>query len=134
LFSFFKEVDEFVDAHDDDADMKPFIDGLRTAKAQLQDGSMWLMQNGMANFDNAGAASHDFLNLFGITALSYMWALQAKAALAAKKNSGAADPYYDTKLATGRYFLARMLPDAGAHLAKLRSGAEPVMALNAEAF
>ena len=42
---------------------------------------MWLMQNGMTNFDNAGAASHDFLNLFGITALTYMWALQAKAAL-----------------------------------------------------
>lgn len=95
---------------------------------------MWLMQNGMTNFDNAGAASHDFLNLFGITALTYMWALQAKAALAAKKNGGSADPYYETKLATGRYFLARMTPDAGAHLAKLKSGAGPVMALNAEAF
>jgi hypothetical protein len=134
LFSFFKEVDEFVDAHDEESDLKPFVEGLRTAKAQLQDGSMWLMQNGMANFDNAGAASHDFLNLFGITALAYMWALQARAALAAKKNGGAADPYYDTKLATGRYFLARVLPDAGAHLAKLKSGAEPVMALKAEAF
>jgi alkylation response protein AidB-like acyl-CoA dehydrogenase len=134
LFAFFKEIDEFVDAHDDDADLKPFIEGLRTTKAQMQDGALWLMQNGMTNFDNAGAASHDFLNLFGITALSYMWALQAKAALAAKKNGGASDPYYDTKLATGRYFLARMLPDAGAHLAKLKSGADPVMALAAEQF
>ncbi len=92
------------------------------------------MQNGLSNFDNAGAASHDFLNLFGVTALTYMWAKMAKAALVAKKNGGAADPYYDTKLATGRYFLARMLPDAGAHLAKLKSGADPVMALAADAF
>jgi len=63
-----------------------------------------------------------------------MWTLQAKAALAAKKNGAASDPYYDTKLATGRYFLARTVPDAGAHLAKLKSGADPVMALAADAF
>ena len=133
IFAFFNEIDDFVHAHEEDADLKDFIETLKVTKAQLQDGAMWLMQNGMTNFDNAGAASHDFLNLFGITALTYMWTLQAKAALAAKKNGGA-DPYYDTKLATGRYFLARMTPDAGAHLAKLKSGAGPVMALAAEAF
>ncbi|MBX9747539.1 MAG: acyl-CoA dehydrogenase C-terminal domain-containing protein [Hyphomonadaceae bacterium] len=134
IFAFFKEMDEFVEANEGDAELAPFVEALRTTKAQMQDGAMWLMQNGMSNFDNAGAASHDFLNLFGITALTYMWALQAKAALAAKKNGGASDPYYDTKLATGRYFLARVTPDAGAHLAKLKSGADPVMALAAEAF
>jgi hypothetical protein len=63
-----------------------------------------------------------------------MWALQAKAALAGAKESDGSDPYFDTKLATGRYFIHRMLPDAGAHLAKLKSGAGPVMALPAEAF
>jgi alkylation response protein AidB-like acyl-CoA dehydrogenase len=134
IFAFFNEIDDFVHAHEDDAELKDFVAVLIATKAQLQEGTMWLMQNGMTNFDNAGAASHDYLNLFGITALTYMWALQAKAALAAKKNGGASDPYFDTKLATGRYFLARMAPDAGAHLAKLKSGADPVMALSAEAF
>jgi hypothetical protein len=133
IFAFFNEIDDFIHAHEDDAALKDFIAALTSTKAQLQDGTMWLMQNGMSNFDNAGAASHDYLNLFGVTALTYMWALQAKAALAAKKNGGG-DPYYDTKLTTGRYFLARCAPDAGAHLAKLKSGAEPVMALAAEAF
>jgi alkylation response protein AidB-like acyl-CoA dehydrogenase len=134
IFAFFNEIDDFIHANEDDPDLVPFTEGLKNTKGWLQDGTMWLMQNGMTNFDNAGAASHDYLNLFGITALAYMWALQAKAALAAKKNGGAADPYYETKLATGRYFLARTLPDAGAHLAKLKSGADPVMALSAEAF
>jgi Acetyl-CoA dehydrogenase C-terminal like len=134
IFAFFNELDDFVHNHEDDADLKEFVEAVKGAKAQLQDGTMWLMQNGMTNFDNAGAASHDYLNLFGLTALSYMWALQAKAALAAKKNGGAGDPYYDTKLATGRYFLQRMLPDAASHLAKLKSGAGPVMALTAEQF
>jgi hypothetical protein len=134
IFAFFNEIDDFVHNHEDDAELAEFVEALKTNKAQLQDGTMWLMQNGMTNFDNAGAASHDYLNLFGITALTYMWALQAKAAFAAKKNGGASDPYFDTKLATGRYFLARMAPDAPAHLAKLKSGAGPVMALAAEAF
>ncbi len=134
IFAFLNEIDDFIHANEADADLKPFLDSLASTKGQLQEGAMWLMQNGMANFDNAGAASHDFLNLFGITALTYMWALQAKAAFGAKKNGNGADPYYDTKLATGRYFLARVTPDAGAHLAKLKSGAEPVMALSAEAF
>jgi hypothetical protein len=134
LFAFFNEVDDFVHHHEGDAELKEFTAALAAAKAQLQDGAMWLMQNGRENFDNAGAASHDFLNLFGVTALTYMWALQAKAALAAKKNGGAGDPYYDTKLATGRYFIARVTPDASAHLAKMKTGAEPVMALAAEAF
>jgi len=134
IFAFFNEIDDFIAANEDDSELAPFTEGLKNAKSWLQDGAMWLMQNGMTDFDNAGAASHDFLNLFGLTALSYMWALQAKAALAAKQNGGAADAYYDTKLATGRYFLTRVLPEAGAHLAKLKSGAEPVMALRAEAF
>jgi alkylation response protein AidB-like acyl-CoA dehydrogenase len=134
IFAFFNEIDDFAHNHEDDAELAEFVEALKSNKAQLQDGTMWLMQNGMTNFDNAGAASHDYLNLFGITALTYMWTLQAKAALAAKKNGGAGDPYFDTKLATGRYFLARMAPDAPAHLAKLKSGAGPVMALAAEAF
>ncbi|MBL8544720.1 MAG: acyl-CoA dehydrogenase C-terminal domain-containing protein [Hyphomonadaceae bacterium] len=134
IFAFFNEIDDFIAANEEEEDLVPFTEGLKNAKAWLQDGTMWLMQNGMTNFDNAGAASHDYLNLFGITALAYMWALQAKAALAAKKNGGAADPYYDNKLVTGRYFLARSLPDASAHLHKLKSGAGPVMALAAEAF
>jgi hypothetical protein len=134
VFAFFKEIDDFVHENEDDADLKPFVTALGEVKAQLQDGTMWLMQNAMSNFDNAGAASHDYLDLFGVTALTYMWALMAKAALAAKKNGAAGDPYYDVKLATGRYFLARSLPDAAAHLAKLKTGADAVMALAAEAF
>jgi alkylation response protein AidB-like acyl-CoA dehydrogenase len=134
IFAFFNELDDFVHNHEDDADLKDFVEALKSTKAQLQDGTMWLMQNGMTNFDNAGAASHDYLNLFGVTALTYMWSLQAKAAFAAKKNGGDSDPYFDTKVATGRYFLARAVPDAGAHLAKLKSGAGPVMALTAEQF
>jgi hypothetical protein len=53
---------------------------------------------------------------------------------AAQARVGEGDPFFAAKIATGRYFLDRVLPDAPAHLAKLKTGAEPLMALEAEAF
>jgi hypothetical protein len=113
--------------------VKPFADALADTKAKLQEATFWLMQNGVQNPDNAGAASTDYLHLFGLTATAYMWALMAKAAQA-KVDAGDADPFYANKLATGRYFLERILPDAAGHLAKLKTGAATLMALPAEAF
>jgi len=133
VMTFFGEIDAFVSENQGDAALKPYVDGLASAKAKLQEATMWLMQNGMQNPDNAGAASTDYLHLFGITAMGYMWALMAKAAQA-KIAAGDTDPFYTTKLATGRYFVERILPDADAHLAKLKTGADVLMALPAEAF
>ena len=130
VFSFFSEVDEFIAANEGNADLKLFLDGLQSIKGELQEGTMWLMQNGMSDFNNAGASSHDYLHLFGLTALAYMWAKMAKVALEKK----GADPYYANKLITGRYFVERMLPDGAAHLAKVKTGAAPLMALEAGAF
>ena len=82
------------------------------------------MQNGLANPDNAGAASTDYMHLFGLTGLAYMWALIAKAANA-KIAGGDKDPFYANKLTVGRYFVERLLPETDAHLAKLKTGSEP---------
>ena len=131
IFTFLEELDAFAAEHDGDEAMKPFVEGVKTSKERLSQGVNWLMENGLTDFNNAGAASHDFLELFGYTALAYMWAKMAKTAMA-KADSG--DPFYDTKLKTGRYFVARMLPETETLLAKVKAGAEPVMALEAEAF
>ena len=94
---------------------------------------MWLMQNGLQNPDNAGAASTDYMHLFGITGLAYMWALMAKVSLA-RIAAGDTDPLYAGKIAVGQYFLERILPDAGAHLTKLKAGSATMMGMAAEAF
>ena len=133
VMTFFQEVDQFIGENDSDAELKPFIDALAGVKAQLQDGTMWLMQNGLQNPDNAGAASTDYMHLFGLTGLAYMWALMVKAANA-KIAAGSSDPFYSTKIVTAKYYIERVLPDAGAHLAKLKTGSATLMALPAEAF
>jgi alkylation response protein AidB-like acyl-CoA dehydrogenase len=133
IMSWFADIDAFVAENGGEGPVQPFVEGLADAKKKLQEATMWLMQNGMANPDNAGAASTDYLNLFGITALAYLWAQMAKAAQA-KIDAGSDDPFYANKIATGRYFVERILPDAHAHLAKLKTGADVLMALPAEAF
>ncbi|QYJ01607.1 acyl-CoA dehydrogenase C-terminal domain-containing protein [Thalassovita mediterranea] len=130
VFTFFAELDDFIAENEGDGELKPFIDALSAAKGELQEATSWLMQNGMSDFNNAGAASMDYLELFGLTALGYMWAKMAKTAIA-KRGS---DPFYDDKLVTGRYYISRILPETSAHLAKLKTGAEPLMALAADRF
>lgn len=127
------DIDAFIKENEGNAELQPFLDGLTHAKNSMTQGTMWIMQNGMANPDNAAAGSVDYMHMVGIAMLSFMWAKMAKAALE-KISDGSDDPFYADKITTGKYFLARILPDIDAHLAKLQSGAEPVMALAADRF
>lgn len=133
LQTFFAEVDQFIADNKGEPEMKPFLDGLGAAKADVGEATGWLMQNAFSNPDNAGAGSMDYLHMFGLLCLAFGWAQLAKAAIA-KQKAGEKDPFYSNKLVTGKFFLARMLPDTKSHLAKLKTGAEPVMTLEAAAF
>ncbi|MEO0982068.1 MAG: acyl-CoA dehydrogenase C-terminal domain-containing protein [Pseudomonadota bacterium] len=134
IFAYFAELDDLIADEADNEALAPFIDGLRTSKERLQEATNWLMQHGMTDFNNAGASSSDYLQLFGLTALAHMWTLMAKTALEKRNGDGASDPFYDTKIATGRYYIDRMLPETSAYLEKVKAGAESMMALEAEAF
>jgi len=135
LQAFFKEVGDFCEENRSDEKMAPYTKALKKGLNDLQAATMWLMQNGMAKPDNAGAASTDFLHLFGLVALGYMWGRMAKTAHG-KLANGAGDnaAFYEHKLVTGRYFMERAMPETAAHLARLSSGADTMMALPAEAF
>ena len=86
---------------------------------------MWLMQNALAKPDNAGAGSTDYMHLFGLVALGYMWAQMAKAAQAKLANGAdGATSAMKAKLVTGRFFMERMLPETAAHLARIQTGAD----------
>ena len=130
IMTFFAELDGFIADHDGDEGLKPFIDGMRTARERLNAATTWLMENSLSDFDNAGAGSMAFLHLFALTALSYMWAKMAKVALAKKGK----EPFYETKLKTGRFFLDHVLPETEVHLARVQAGAASLMALSADEF
>jgi hypothetical protein len=113
--------------------MKPYLVPLNAAVAHLQQATMWLMQNGMKNPDNAGAASTDYLHLFGLVTLGYMWAKMAKVAQDKLASSGE-QPYLKSKLVTGKFFMERMLPETSLRLSRIQTGAGLMMELPAEAF
>jgi len=125
--TFFAEMDAFVADNKGNKELEPFLDGLAATKAKLQKATNWLVEKGLENFDNAGAASTDYLHLFGLTCFAWMWGRMAKVSLE-KIAEGSDDPIYAGKLVTGRYFLERWLPDADAHLAKIEAGAESMQA------
>ena len=135
VMAFFEMVKTFLKENEGDDRLKAdFLDPLKAASKDLQAAGLFFMQTGMKAPDAALAGSYDFMHLFGHTCLGLMWARMAKAARAAL-DAGTADPaFYETKLATGRYYMARQLPMTATHLARIRSGADPVMALPAEAF
>src|SRR5215213_7195141 len=130
--AFFNEVGAFVKEHGDEA-MKDYVGPLAAALDHLQQATLWLMQNAMTKPDNAGAGAHDYMHLFGLVALGYMWCRMVEAANA-KIAAGEAAGIMKSKLVTGRFFMERMLPETGAHLARIQSGAASMMELPAEAF
>lgn len=133
VMAFFEMVKAECKAHDDPR-MAPFTEALKAASKQLQAAGMFFMQNGMKTPNAALAGSYDFMHLMGHVCLGLMWTRMAAAAHAAL-DAGAADPaFYETKIATGRYYMARQLPACAMHLARIESGAEPVMALAADQF
>lgn len=135
VMAFFDMVKTFLKENEGDAELKAgFLDPLKAASKDLQSAGMFFMENGMKNPNAALSGSNDFVHLFGHVCLGLMWARMAKTAkelLAA--GNGNAD-FLNAKIATGRYYMARQLPATGMHLARITSGAEPVMTLDVAGF
>jgi alkylation response protein AidB-like acyl-CoA dehydrogenase len=135
VMAFFEMIKTFIKENEDNAALKgDFLDPLKAASKDLQAAGMYFMQNGMKNPNNALSGSYDFMHMMGHVCLGLMWARMAKASLEAL-DAGASDTaFYETKIATGRYYMARQLPATGMHLARINTGAETVMALEAANF
>jgi 3-(methylsulfanyl)propanoyl-CoA dehydrogenase len=130
--AFFNEVQAYLKEHANDAAMKPYVVPVGTALGHLQQATMWFMQNAIATPDNAGAGATDYMHLFGLVVLGYMWCQIAE--VAHSKLAGDEHARMNAKLVTARFFVERMLPETATHLARIQSGAAALMELPAEAF
>jgi hypothetical protein len=134
LMAFCNEVGAYIKDNSADETMKSYVAPLGVSLGHLQQASMWFMQNALAKPDNAGAGATDYMHLFGLVALGYMWCKIAEAAIAKLPKANGATPRYSAKLVTARFFMQRMLPETAAHLARIQSGAASTMELPDEAF
>jgi len=134
VMAFFDMVKTFCKENAETEGMADFIEPLKRASKDLQAAGMYFMQEGMKNPNNALSGATDFMHLFGHVCLGLMWAKMARASLTALAG-GTEDPtFHETKLATGRFYMARSLPMTATHLARIQTGAETVMALDAANF
>jgi acyl-CoA dehydrogenase len=128
LQTFFAEVSGYLKQRDADDAMAPYVKPLSQALGQLREATLWFMQNAVGNPENGAAGATDYMQLFGLVALGYMWCQIIDAAKAASVERAS------EKLALGRFFMDHVLSDAAAHLARIKAGAASTMALPIEAF
>jgi hypothetical protein len=110
------------------------MNALVGARKDLEAATLWFMENALQNPDNAGAGSFDYLQLFGVTAVAFMWAMMTKTATEKLAAAGADKAFYEAKLKTARYYFERVVPETATHLARIRVGAAPLMDFAADEF
>jgi hypothetical protein len=98
------------------------------ALALLQRTTMTVMGRAQRDPEEIGAAASEYLRLFGLVATGWMWVRIAK--VAAEKGG----VRNDARLATARFYVTRLLPQASALAAQIAAGAGTVMALEAAAL
>ena len=107
-----------------------FIDHIKNKAHDLLDDATDLLRRRAAeNPDEIGAAAADYMRLFALTSLSYLWARAAAVSLPKSH-----DDFHRAKLATARFFMQRILPQTVSLNAVIIAGAAPVMELDAAMF
>jgi alkylation response protein AidB-like acyl-CoA dehydrogenase len=132
LRRFFHPVSAYIETASEDPAMMEFVLPLAKAFAKLQQATGWLAQAGMKDPEEAGAAATDYLRLFSLVALGYMWCRMVAVALPKQEGDEAA--FYQAKIANGRFFVTRLLPETNLLFTTLTSGKASMMAMPAEMF
>jgi 3-(methylsulfanyl)propanoyl-CoA dehydrogenase len=129
LRQFFHPVATFIESRAGNEALTEFVTPLAKAFARLQRASAWIAGAGLRNPNEAGAGASEYLRLFALVAMAYLWARSAEIALARSGN-----PFYRAKLNTARFFMARVLPQSSALLACIVAGGASIEEFNDEDF
>ena len=134
LRSFFHPVARFIEDNKGNEAIGEHVKRLEKAFGALQLATGHIAQTGLRDPEEAGAAATDYLRLFGLVALGFMWARMAKIAAERLPKANGDATFYESKLVTARFFFDRILPDAGSLFAAIKSGKGSMMALDEGAF
>ena len=130
--SFYKHLSDEIKAFvaSADAGLAEFTQPLTAAVQNLDELTAWVLDRAKSNPNEIGAASVEYLHVFGYTAYAYMWALMARAALGKE----AQDEFYASKLGTARFYFARLLPRVHSLSVSVKAGSESLYLLDAAQF
>jgi len=112
------------------AELTEFVTPLKAALDNLDELTACVLDSAKRDPNEIGAASVEYLHVFGYTAYAYMWAKMAEAALGKEGE----DDFYASKLGTARFYFARLLPRIQSLSASVKAGSESLYLLGAEQF
>jgi len=124
-------VKDLIEAEGHRDEMAEFINPLADLAGKVEKLTMEIGMKAMRNPDEAGAAAVDYLRIIGHFVLSYFWARTAVVALA---RAATGDPFYQAKLATARFYFAKLQPETAMLIRSARAGSAPLMDLAVELF
>jgi alkylation response protein AidB-like acyl-CoA dehydrogenase len=131
LTKFGKQVGRFVKANVDNEAMQEFTKPLAALGEKVQAFTMEIGMKGMGNPDEVGAAAVDYLRVVGHLVYAFMFAQSAKIAL---EKQGSGDPFYKAKLATARFYFAKLLPEVETAMITAKAGLAPLMEMDESLF
>jgi len=131
LKKFGKLVQDFIDEHGTDEAMQEFVNPLADLGDKVTKLTTELGMKAFGNADEVGAAAVDYLRVCGHLVFAYFWARMANVALA---NEAGGDPFYRAKLATARFYFAKLLPETAGLIRTARAGLAPLMAMDEALF
>ena len=131
LRRFGERVKAMIEAEGHREEMAEFVNPLADLAGKVEKLTMEIGMKAMGNPDEAGAAAVDYLRVIGHLVLSYFWARMAQVALA-HQDSG--DPFYQSKLATARFYFAKLQPETASLIRSARAGSATLMDMPAELF
>ncbi len=108
------------------------IGPLAKAFGRLQQTTLWLGKAGVSDPEEGAAAATEYLRMFGLVAIGFMWARMAEKAF--KLRMARQDPFYDAKIETATYYMTKILPETGSLMASIMAGAAPVMGMKEDSF
>lgn len=134
LRSFFHPVADFIQSRSGNEALARYVDPLTKAFVRLQQATGQIARVGMKKPEEAGAAATDYLRLFGFVALAYQWARMAEVSLAKLAEKSGDEEFYRAKLATGAFFMEKMLPQTGALFSSIMAGGATMIDFPEAAF
>ncbi len=132
LRKFTKQIHKFCQANEGNAQLAEFVAPLAKLLKDVGDITMGIGMAAMKDRDEAGAAATDYLRLVGHLTYAWLWARMAEVAYA--KLDTASDDFYKAKIATARFYFAKLLPEVESLKATIKGGAKPLMSLEDEQF
>jgi alkylation response protein AidB-like acyl-CoA dehydrogenase len=134
LRTFFHPVNDFIEAHSNHPQLGEMIRGFGKAFGALQLATGHIASKGVTDPEEAGAAASEYLRLFGLVALGFMWARAAVIAVDKLASQHPDHAFYKAKLTTARFFMERVLPQVGGLLVAIRAGKGAMMEMEESAF